>query len=172
MREGIGLKGVYHVQCFDKDGNLKWEDVAHNTVVTAGQNLTLDTILDGSSYTVTGPYMGLISSTGWSSIAAGDTMSSHAGWDEAGNAHAPTFTARGSPAFNSASAGSKATTAAVAFVMTGAGTVKGLFIVLGSGAVTTIDNTSGTLFSAGLFSGGDKVVGIGDTINASYTLSG
>ena len=99
-------------------------------------------------------------------------MSSHAGWLEAGNANAPTYTSpRKTAAWSSASSGSKALSSALSFSITGSGTVKGCFLVYGSGAVTTIDNTSGTLYSAGLFSGGDKVVSNGDTLNVSYTAS-
>ncbi len=150
----------------------KWDDKAPNVVTTVGKNLALDTYLAGSSYTVTGPYIGLISSASWSAVDAADTMSSHAGWLEAGNAHAPTYTApRKTCAWNPAGSGAKALSAALAFGITGTGTVKGVFVVFGTGAVSTIDNTSGTLYSAGLFSGGDKAVGNGDTINASYTAS-
>jgi hypothetical protein len=49
--------------------------------------------------------------------------------------------------------------------------VKGAFLVLGSGAVTTNNSTAGTLFSAGTFTGGDKVVATGDTLTVTYTLS-
>jgi hypothetical protein len=116
--------------------------------------------------------MGLISSVSWSAIAAADTMSSHSGWTEAGIANAPTYTSpRKTCAWSAAAAGAKALSAALTFAITSTGTLKGAFIVFGSGAVSTIDNTSGTLLSAGLFSGGDRAVVNGDTINVSYTMT-
>lgn len=170
--ETANATGVFTAECIGPDGKVKWQDQFPNTVTTVGKNLALDTYLAGSSYTVTGPYMGLISSTSYSAISAADTMSSHAGWLEAGNANAPTYTSpRKTAAWSSASSGSKALSSALSFSITGSGTVKGCFLVYGSGAVTTIDNTSGTLYSAGLFSGGDKVVSNGDTLNVSYTAS-
>jgi hypothetical protein len=172
MTEKAEAHGKFFAQCFDKDGNLKWEDYIDNVVTTVGKNLALDTYLAGSGYTVVGPFMGLISSTSFSAVAAGDTMASHAGWLEAGNANTPTYTApRKTAAWSAASAGSKALSAALSFAITGSGTVKGCFLVFGTGAVSTIDNTSGTLYSAGLFTGGDKVVANTDTLNVSYTAS-
>lgn len=169
--EQMFAEGVYTVECV-RDGEVIWTDAIHNTVMTVGKNLALDTFLAGSAYTVTGPYMGLISSTSYSAISAADTMSSHAGWLEAGNANAPTYTSpRKTAVWSAASAGAKALSAALSFAITGTGTVKGAFMVYGSGAVTTIDNTSGTLLSAGLFSGGDRSVVSGDTLNVSYSLA-
>jgi len=99
-------------------------------------------------------------------------MASHAGWKEAGGTNAPTYTAtRKTCAWNAAAAGSKALSDALAFVFTGAGTVKGCFLVYFTGAVNTIDNTAGTLYSAGLFTGGDKTVADTDTLNVTYTAS-
>lgn len=170
--DGVNATGVYIVTDYAPDGTVRWTATFHNTVVTVGKNLALDTYLSGSSYTVTGPYMGLISSTSYSAISASDTMSSHSGWLEAGSANAPTYSgSRGTVTFSSASAGSKASSAAVSFSITGTGTVKGCFIVFGSGASATIANTSGTLYSAGLFTGGDETVGNGDTLNVNYTAS-
>ena len=43
--------GVFHVQCLDKDGNLKWEDSMHNLVVNEGlQNMNTQ-YFKGSTYT-------------------------------------------------------------------------------------------------------------------------
>ena len=53
----------------------------------------------------------------------------------------------------------------------GGGTVGGAFIVLGTGASSTQDNTSGTLFSAGAFGTGNRTVISTDQLNISYTIS-
>lgn len=170
MLEKAGAWGRYHVECRGPDGALKWQDVIENVVTTVGKNLALDTYLSGAAYTVTGPYLGLISSSGYTGVAAADTMSSHAGWAEAGAATVPTYTApRQSVGFASASGGSKVSNVPISFSITGGGTLKGAFLVYGPGAVATIDNTSGVLYSAGLFVEGDKVVANGDIVNVTYT---
>ena len=171
--EAARAEGRYIFECYGPDGKLKWKDEATNLVATVGKNLALDTYLAGSGYTVVGPFLGLISSVSYTTgPAAGDTMGSHGGWTEAGLANAPTYTApRKTAAWSAASAGSKSLSAAASYAITSAGTVKGAFLVFGSGALSTIDNTGGVLYSAGVFSGGDKVVGNGDTLNVSYSAS-
>lgn len=170
-RETAEAHGVYAVECFDKDGNLKWSDTIDNLVTTVGKNLALDTFLAGSAYTVVGPYLGLIN-TNASAAVIGDTMASHAGWLEVGNANAPTYSGtRKTAAWSAASAGAKALSAALSFAITSAGTVGGCFLVFGAGAVNTIDSTAGVLYSAGAFTGGSKTVANGDTLNVSYTAS-
>ena len=164
--------GEFTVECRGPDGKLKWSDTIKNTVVTVGKNALLDNSLEGSAYTVTGPFMGLISSTSYSGINATDTMSAHAGWREAGNANTPTYSAnRKTCVWSAASGGVKALSAGLVFTFTGGGTVKGAFICYGAGAVNTIDSTAGTLFAAGLFSGGDKTVGVSDTLTISYSVT-
>lgn len=170
QNDGLCVEGVYFVECYDKDGNLKWSDTFPNAVVTFGKNLTLDTVLAGSGYTVTGPYMGLIGAT--PTVAATDTMASHSGWNEVGGANAPTYSGtRKTCAWSAASGGTKSLSSPLSFSMTGAGTVGGCFITLGSGALNTLDSTAGTLLSAGAFTGGNKDVASGDTLNVSYSLS-
>jgi hypothetical protein len=168
----LNIHGTYKVKCYEYEGGpLLWEDEIQNVVCTLGKNAMLDNFIAGSGFTQVGPYMGLISSVSWSATAAGDTMASHSGWTEAGSTNAPTFSARGTPAWSAASGGSKSTSAAVSFTMTGAGTLEGAFMVLGSGAVTTLMNTSGTLFSAGAFSGGAQAVSNGNVVTVSYSIS-
>jgi len=105
-------------------------------------------------------------------IKLSDTMTAHGGWLEAGLANPPTYTApRGTVAFSAAAGGVKATSVAVNFTFTGTGTVKGAFLVFGAGAVSTIDSTTGILFSAGLFLTGDRAVFGGDQLNVSWQLS-
>jgi len=169
--EQVSVHGTYHVECYDKDGNPKWSDVAHNLVTDVGAKLMLDTILAGSAFTAN-TYMGL-KGTGTAVVA--DTQASHAGWLEVGSTNAPTYTSpRKTVAWSAASgtgAGSrsKAASASQSFAITSSGTVAGCFInVNGSSA---IDNTTGTLFSAGDFSGGSKNVANLDTVNVTYTLS-
>lgn len=160
--------GVYVVECRDADGKLKWTDHIDNLVTTGGKNFALDAFLAGVNYSAAW-YMGLISSTSYSAVNAADTMSSHAGWLEAGAANAPTYsqTTRPAPTFSAANAGAKATASAVVFSITGTGTVKGCFLSTNSAK----DGTAGTLYSAGLFSAGDKAVGNGDTLSCTYQAS-
>jgi hypothetical protein len=172
LGEHAEAHGRYEIECIGADGKLKWREIIDNVVQTVGKNLALDTFLAGSTYTVTGPYMGLISSTSYSAVAAGDTMASHSGWLEAGGSNAPTYSGnRKTAVWSAASAGSKALSAALSFAITSTGTVKGAFLVYGSSAVNTKDDTNGTLWSAGTFSTGDKSVVNGDTLNVNYSTS-
>jgi hypothetical protein len=85
---------------------------------------------------------------------------------EVGLTNAPTYSGnRKTPTFGAAAAGVKATSSASTFSITSTGTVAGCFINIGGSA--TIDNTTGTLFSAGDFSSSKAVVD-GDSIAVSY----
>lgn len=169
--ERVEARGTYLIECVGADGKLKWQDKAQNLVTTVGKNEVLDKALAGSSYTVVGPYLGLISSASYSAVAVSDTMSSHGGWTEAGGANPPTYSgSRKTAVWAGASAGAKPLAAPLSFGITSSGTVKGCFMVFGSAATNTVDGTAGILLSAGLFSGGDKTVASGDTLNVSYSL--
>jgi len=152
---------------------IKWLASAPNLVTTVGKNLALDTVLAGSGYTVTGPYMGIIGAVSYAGVPqAADTMSSHSNWTEGGGANAPTYSGnRATVSWSSAAGGSKSPSSAPVFTFTGTGTAKGVFLALGSGASATKDNTSGTLYSAGLFTGGDQAVVDTNTLTVTYTAS-
>ena len=159
--------GVFHFKCFDKDGNLKWEDTAKNLVVNTGLQDMNAKYFSGSGYTAAW-YIGLVDAAGFSAYAAGDTLASHAGWTETtdysgGNRATATFgtatTADPSVIDNSGSVG--------VFNITGTVTVKGAFLC----NVQDNTNTSGLLFSASSFSAGDRSVISGDTLNVTYEFS-
>lgn len=175
--ETTSIEGHYHVVCRDKDGNIKWEEQFPNLVVAVGKELMLDTLLKGSSYSVTGPFLGLISGSG-NTFSASDTMSSHAGWTEFTNYTVGGSTVRGTAVFGSAtSSGSTPTNvttslaSAITYTITGGGgTIGGCFLVTGSGASSTQGNTSGTLYSAGAF-GTAKATTAGDTVSVTYSTT-
>jgi len=172
LDEQAAAHGVFTAECIGADGRVKWRDTFSNVVQTVGKNLMLDTAFAGAAYTVTGPHMGLISSTSYSAVSDGDTMASHAGWLEAGGTNAPSYTGnRKTAVWSAATAGGKALSVALSFEITGTGTAKGAFLVFGSGASATKDNTGGTLWSAGTFSTGDKAVVNGDTLSVNYSTS-
>jgi hypothetical protein len=227
--ETVGMEGRYVAKCFDKDGNLKWEDTIDNVVTAIGKQLMLDTILAGSAFTAT-VTMGLVGYTGtlvtagsfvvgatyqiasvgttsFTSIgassntvgvvfvatgvgsgtgtanligtfAAADTQASHAGWLEVGSANAPaysgtrktpTFSASTSSGTSPANVTTKTTSAASSFTFTSSGSVGGCFINING--TSAIDNTTGTLYSAGAFTGGVKTVASTDQLNVTYSTT-
>lgn len=160
--------GKFKMQCFDKDGNLKWEAEEHNLVVNEGLQYMCGTALTSVSQ-ITSWYIGLYGAGASNTPAAGDTMASHAGWTEIvpysnGTRPACSFatatTANPSVATNSASQ--------AAFAINATATVGGAFLVSNS----TKSGTTGTLFSAADFSApGDRSVVSGDTLNVTYTFN-
>jgi hypothetical protein len=166
--EAARAGGVYHIECRDKDGNLKWTAESHNLVVNVGLQDMNAKYFTGSSYTATW-YLGLYGAASSNNPAAGDTASSHAGWTEItpySNATRPTCTfgtpttADPSVATNSASPAS--------FTINATATVGGAFLISNS----TKGGTTGILFSASDFqSPGDRSVVSGDTLNVTYTFS-
>ena len=156
--------GVYTVTCVGADGVEKWSDTFHNLVVNQGLQDMNDKYFKASGYTAVW-YLGLVTGPGaGNTYAAADTLASHAGWPEntayTGSRKTVTFgiptTADPSVVSNSASPS--------AFSMTGTATIAGAFLA------TTTDN-SGVLFSVGNFTGGDKSVANGDTLNVTYQFS-
>ena len=160
--------GLFEIKCHDKDGNLKWEAQSKNLVVNVGLQYMAGTALTSVTQ-ITSWFLGLYGAGASNTPAAGDTMSSHAGWTENvtySNATrvAATFvtatTANPSVVTNSASPAT--------FNINGTTTIGGAFLTSGS----VKGGTTGTLFSAADFgSPGDRSVVNSDTLSVTYTFS-
>lgn len=168
MREGAKAHGVFHFECFDSEGNLKWSQDIPNLVVNVGLQDMNTQYFKGSSYTAAW-YIGLYGAGASNAPAAGDTSASHAGWTEVtaysqATRVAVTFgtatTADPSVISNSASP--------CAYSINGTTTVGGAFLISNS----TKGGTTGILFSASdNQSPGDRSVINGDTVNVTYTFN-
>jgi hypothetical protein len=160
--------GVFTVQCFDKDGKLKWQAQEHNLVVNVGLKDMNEKYFTGSSYTAAW-YLGLYGAAASNDPAAGDTMSSHAGWTEVtaySESTRPQCTFGTSTTADPSVISNSASVAV--FSINGTATVGGAFLTTSS----TKGGTTGTLFSAGDFqSPGDRSVVSGDTLNVTYQFS-
>jgi len=160
--------GKYHVECRDKDGNLKWTAESKNLVVNVGLQYMAGSALTSVSQ-ITTWYLGLYGAGASNTPAAGDTMASHAGWTEVvpySNANrvtavfATATTANPSVVTNTASP--------AVFNINATATVGGAFLT----SSNTKSGTTGTLFSAADFgSPGDRSVVSGDSLSVTYTFS-
>jgi hypothetical protein len=173
--EGMGVDGYYHVECRDAQGNLKWNEEFPNLVVAVGKQLMLDTLLRTSgTYTTIGPFLGLINNS--TTFAAADTMTSKT-WTELTTYTVGGSGVRGTAVFAAASSSgttpsniTTSTATAITYTMTGSATVYGCFLVTGSGAVSTLSSTAGTLYSEGNFATA-KTVTSGDTVSVTYSTT-
>jgi len=168
--ETVSMVGSYTVECIAADGTVRWSETIENLVVNVGKIDLLDKYFSGTTYTAAW-YLGLVDGASAPTYNAADTMSSHAGWTESvvySNATRPApswgsaTAAGGGP--SSAGTGSKVTTA-TAFNINGTATIAGAFLTTGSAK----SGTTGTLYSAGSFTGGSRAVISGDTLNVTYT---
>lgn len=158
----LGAAGVRVDDLVSGGGELLWERRAHNIVTNAGLDEILDKFWKGSGYTAA-HYLGLTDGT--PTVAAGDTMSSHAGWSEVTGYSESTRQALtlGSVSSQSISnSGSKA-------VITASGTITvgGAFSTTSS----TKGGTTGVLVSVAAFSGGDESLSASETLTITYTFS-
>lgn len=168
VRNGSGLM-VFRVghrfdyECFDKDGNLKWTDVGFNTVVNTGLDDILDKYYKGSGYTAL-HYVGLTDGT--PTVAAADTMASHAGWAEVhtqySEADRQTLTLGSVSSQSASNSASRAS-----FTFTAGVTVGGSFVTTSNSKGTT----TGTLIGVAAFSGGDRLLSTNDVLNVTVTVN-
>lgn len=155
------LKGKYYAEHY-RDGKLLGKYEINNDITNVGKNYIFDVMFNTGTQ-ITTWYIGLISLASFSALAAGDTMSSHAGWIEYtgySQANRVQWTS-GAAASQSVTNGTPAT-----FDMNATGTVKGIFIT----SSNTKSGTTGTLWSTASFSADVPVVS-GDQLKITYTLN-
>lgn len=157
-------KGRFRVEHTDASGKLKGIYEFNNDIVNVGKNDILGVYFSGSTQTASASWaIGLISNSGYSALAASDTMSSHPGWTEFTSYSQATRVAwgPGSPSSQSVTNSTPAT-----FDINGSGTVKGIFVV----NQNTKSGTTGTLWATALFSA-DVPVTNGDQLKVTYTVN-
>ena len=156
-----GLKGRFSVEAYDSKGRLKFSEKFNNLVVDSGIVYALNAAFDSGTQAAA-QYIGLTDST--PTVAAGDTMSSHAGWVEV-----TSYSEANRPVWDKVLSGKTFSNSAnkAQFSITATVTIGGAFI--------TTDNTkggsTGTLIAAGAFSTGDKSLDNGDTLFVQYDFS-
>lgn len=157
------VKGVWIVTIRDPQGNLIREDTWQNLVTNAGLDELLSVTLAGGTQDTTW-FVGLTDGT--PTAAAGDTMSSHAGWTEVtgyDEAARQAWTAGAVSGQSVDNSGSKAS-----FTITSDSTTVGGAFLVGD---NTKGGTTGTLYSIGAFSGGDVTLSAGSTLDVTATFT-
>lgn len=165
--ELLSASGRYDVQCFDAAGNLKWTDSFPNLVVNVGLQYAAGVALTSTAQ-ITAWYIGLYGAGATNTPAAGDTMALHTGWTEIvpySNATRAACTFAAATLANPSVATNAASVAV--FNINASATVGGAFLVSNN----TKSGSTGVLFSAADFTGGDRTVASGDTLNVTYTMS-
>jgi hypothetical protein len=164
--EGASGGGVFTVTCYDSEGNQKWVDMGSNLVVNTGLQDMNTKYFKGSTYTAAW-YIGLINNTSASTtFSGGDTLASHAGWDENSNYSGtrPQVTFGNATLADPSNINNAASLAT--FTMTANATISGAFLC------NVASGTSGLLFSAADFQApGDRTVVSGDVLNVTYSFN-
>lgn len=152
-------KGRFKIEHI-RDGKVLQTFEFPNGIVDVGLNKLLDVMFHGTS-PITTWYLGLIDNAGFSALATGDTMASHAGWSEATGYSGD----RKEWTEGAAATRSITNSATVDFAMTGSATIKGVFL---NSADT---GTAGVLWATAAFGSTVAVVNA-DTLKVTYTVSG
>lgn len=132
-------------------------------ITNEGLNYCLDVAVHDAAK-VTTWYVGLIHSTNYSTLAAGDTMGSHSGWEEN-----TSYDEAARVTWTEGAASSQQTTnsTAMAFTMNAAATIKGIFVT----SVSTKGGSTGTLLATKLLDGGDRTVAAGQLLKVTLTIN-
>lgn len=179
VKQEIALRGEFTVEHYRNGKRINCYRFK-NGIVNEGKNKLLNTMFNGSTQ-ITTWYLGLIDDTGFSALADDDTYDdinqAGNGWDEFTSytdpANADSAVTRPVWPNNAASAQAITNGTLALFDITGAATVKGVFVVGGGTAPETKgDHAAGsTLWATALFTGGDVPVSSSDSLKVTYTVS-
>ena len=159
--DGVIPKGKWNVICRDKHGRIKWRDTIDNLVTDAGEDEVLAATLKNAAQAAW--YVMLTDGT--PTVAEGDTAASHAGWVEVQTYSESVRETWNGGAVSGQSVDNSASKAS--FSINGTVTVGGAALISNN----TKGGTSGILYSAGAFSGGDKSLANGDTLDVTATFT-
>ena len=171
--EAARAMGKFTFECYDNEGKLKWTAESKNLVVNVGLQYMAGTALDGATARITAWYIGLTGAGASNQFNATDTMSSHpaagsGGWTEItpySNANRPAATFAAATTANPSVVTNSASKAS--YTINSSATIGGAFLT----SDNTKGGTTGTLFSGSDFTGGDRSVVNGDTLQVTYTFS-
>ena len=163
LRLWLHAKGWPQLGDWVARGVIKWETEIENLVVTAGLNYLIGVAL-ASTTQITTWYLGLTGNS--PTVAGGDTAASHGGWTEV-TAYSQANRVTWTP--GAVSGGSVNNSGSVAnFSINADGTqIGGAFLI----SQNTKGGTTGTLYAAGAFTGGNKTLSNGDTLAVTATYS-
>jgi hypothetical protein len=166
-KQSAAIYSIWEVECFDKDGNLKWIEKVHNLVTNEGLDDILDTYFKDGTKIATW-YVGIFEDD--YTVLATNTYASKGCTESIAYTESsrPTWTGgtvSGQSVDNSAS---KAT-----FTINATKTIYGAFLVGGTNAATKDDSTSGSanvMYCSAQFSASKAVVA-DDVLKVTVTLT-
>jgi hypothetical protein len=163
VADKLPLRGRFKVEHI-RDGKVIGTYDFPNDITNEGKNTLFEIMFhDGTQIASSAWCSGLISNSGYSGLAAGDTMASHSGWTEATG-----YTQANRVAWGPGAAASQSITNAspMTFDINATATIKGIFIT----NQNTKGGTSGKLWATALFAA-DVPVSNGDQLRVTYTVS-
>ena len=163
-RQKVELYGTYHMELYDKDGNLLATRDGHNGITDVGLDYCLNTTFNNLA-SLNPFFIALVNDSPSPAPVAGDTMASHAGWIEFTG-----YSEANRVDWTEGAASNQSITNAISadFTITSGATLWGIFVTSDnakSGVVGTLWSTAN--FSAGLVVVSTNVVKITYTVNAT-----
>lgn len=164
---GSEAHSVYRIECYKRNGKLRWKEEIPNVVFDVGKAHLLNVGFNALAQDTW--YVGLVDSSGFTGFVAGDTIASHGGWVENTaytGANRLTWTASGA-----ATTGTIDNLPGVSFNFTTTETIRGAFLVGGTAGGGQIKGgVTGFLYGAAQF-GAPRSVFNGDILRVTVTMT-